>query len=91
MGFLYFTALELKCKKKNYCLCRWRTNYIRLKNLIIKKLPEQNFQALSFISKRSAVVVLLIFLLQQYLSVLIVAIGSNIITVAMYATIDEKI
>ena len=46
-------CLEIRMQKKNYCLCRSRTNYIRLKNLIIKKLPEQNFHALSFISKRS--------------------------------------
>ena len=49
---LYCLGIKIQ-KKFFYYLFRSRTNYIRLKNLIIKKLPEQNFHALSFISKRS--------------------------------------
>ena len=38
---------------KNYCFFTPSTNYIPFKNLIIKKLLEQFFHALSFILKRS--------------------------------------
>ena len=40
-------------KQKIYCLFRSRTNRTWLKKLIIKKLLEQNFHALWFISKLS--------------------------------------
>ena len=57
LGFMGLIRSELYCLgigiQKKLLLFRSRINYIRLKNLIIKKLPEQNFHALSFISKRS--------------------------------------
>ena len=55
MGLIRF---ELYCfgiriqKIVFYCLYR-RTNYVRLNNLNIKKLLEQNFHGLSFILKQS--------------------------------------
>ena len=48
------TILELELKKVVlYCLYRLKTNYIRLNNLTLKKIPKQNFHGLLFISKRS--------------------------------------
>ena len=47
-SFMGLIRSELKCfgiriQKFFFCLFRSRTNYIRLENLIIKKLPEKNF------------------------------------------------
>ena len=75
-----------------YCFYRSKTNYIRLNNLNIKKILEQNFHSLSFISKRSFIcsgsfvnfIVVAVFFL-------IVAIRSNIITVATHAVMQGKI
>ena len=45
---LYCLGIRIQ-KKFFYCLFRSRRNYIRLKNLNIKKLPEQNFYFVIYI------------------------------------------
>ena len=49
----YCLGIRIYIYKKNYCFFRSSTNYIPFKNLIIKKVLEQFFHALSFILKRS--------------------------------------
>ena len=82
-SFMELIRSELYClgtrlQKENYCLFRSRTNYTRLKNLIIKNYWSKTFTLclLDQSNHLSAVVVLLILLLQQYF--LIVAIRNSI-------------